>query len=354
MSFNLVVCGGTFDHFHKGHKEFLRCVFSVGKKIIVGITSDEYVKKSNIPTSLKLRGVSKNQISKIEPFEKRRQEVLAFIKVERVYEKTEIVEINDLFGPTLDKNLAIDAIVVSDNTKKGAEIINERRRKLGLKALNLFVIPRVLAEDGQLISSSRIRNGEIDREGKAYIKKEWFDKNLKLTENLREEFKKPFGDLLMDISSLSKDKNNLVITVGDITTKIFNEKSLGQNMSVIDFKVARKKKFSNISELGFNGQEKVFKVDNPPGHITSSLFKKLSGIFKSEVRGKVILYINGEEDLTVLPLILLSPLNTIIYYGQSGKGVVKVVVSEESKARAYDLMSQFKVSSRACFRIQFY
>ncbi len=34
---NLVVCGGTFDHFHKGHEAFLKYVFSVGKKSIIVI-----------------------------------------------------------------------------------------------------------------------------------------------------------------------------------------------------------------------------------------------------------------------------------------------------------------------------
>jgi len=46
MKYNLVACGGTFDHFHKGHEEFLRYVFSVGKKVIVGVTSDEYIESS--------------------------------------------------------------------------------------------------------------------------------------------------------------------------------------------------------------------------------------------------------------------------------------------------------------------
>ena len=102
MKHNLVVCGGTFDHFHKGHQEFLRYVFSVGKKVIVGVTNDEYIEKSKI----------KNQISKIEPFGKRKKAVLEFLKQEGVLNRVEIVEINDLFGPTLSKDIPIDAIVV--------------------------------------------------------------------------------------------------------------------------------------------------------------------------------------------------------------------------------------------------
>jgi hypothetical protein len=115
---------------------------------------------------------------------------------------------------------------------------------------------------------------------------------------------------------------------------------LGQDISVVDFKVAREKKFSNMKELGFAGNENIYKVDNPPGHITSGLFKKLAEIIKSSMQERIILQVNGEEDLAVLPLVLLAPLNTVIYYGQPGKGLVKVAVSEDTKNKAYSLISK--------------
>ncbi|MDO8583366.1 MAG: pantetheine-phosphate adenylyltransferase [bacterium] len=333
MKFNLVVCGGTFDHFHKGHVNFLRFVFSVGKKAIVGVTSDSYIKSDKRKaTSEKL----------IESFEKRKEQILEFAKSEGVLDRVEIIEIDDLFGPTLSGDLEIDAIVVSEETKKGAETINQKRKELGLKELSILIAPQVLAEDGKMISSGRVRKGEISKKGKAYIKDEWLDKDLQLTQDLREEFQKPFGEIQADDRNLSKNENNLVITVGDVTAKKFNEKYLGQNISVIDFNVAREKKFSDIKELGFSGDEQIFTVNNPAGYISSYLFKKIAEIFKSDVRDKTILKVNGEEDLAVLPLILFSPLNTIIYYGQPNIGLVRLVVSEESKERAYNLVSRLK------------
>jgi uncharacterized protein (UPF0218 family) len=56
----------------------------------------------------------------------------------------------------------------------------------------------------------------------------------------------------------------------------------------------------------------------------------------------VILKIIGEEDLAVLPLILAAPLDTIIYYGQPNKGLVKILVSEENKERAYNILLKFR------------
>lgn len=328
MRLNTVVCGGTFDHFHKGHEEFLKYVFSVGKKIIIGITSDDYVRKSKI----------KNQILNIEPFETREKSVLEFIKKEGSLENVEIVKINDLFGPTLNKNLAIDAIVVSKDSKKGAELINKKRKELGLRDLKILVAPFAKAQDEKIISSDRIRNGEIDRDGKLYVNPLWLKKDLMLPENLREEFKKPFGVLMSEV----KDSGNLAAisaTVGDVTTKKFNEFKLNQQVSTIDFKVERQKRFSDIYELGFLGSERIVKVGNPAGIITSDLFKTCLTIWN---KGKVILSIEGEEDLAVLPLVLTAPLGAVIFYGQPSEGIVKVVVSEESKDRAYNLVSKLK------------
>jgi pantetheine-phosphate adenylyltransferase len=351
---NLIVCGGTFDHLHRGHREFLNYAFSIGKKVIIGLTSDEYVKISKLPTLLKLRGASKSQNSNlIEPYAIRKKILEEFLSQRKIQDRVKVLKINDLFGSTLSKDLLINAIVVSEESKKGADIINQKRKELGLIPLKIFIFPGVLAEDGKLISSARIRGGEINKEGKPYVKDLWFKKNLKLTENLRQEFQKPFGELFKNIEDSFKNRNYLVITVGDITTKNFNERSFCQDISVIDFKVAREKKFSKLSELGFTEKEYIYKVNNPAGYITSNLFKKLAEIIKSGMRSKVILQVDGEEDLAVLPLILLSPLNTVIYYGQpplhppladfeGQAGIVRIVVSEESKNKAYSLISKLK------------
>ena len=327
--FNLVVCGGTFDHFHKGHREFLRHVLSISNRVVIGLTSDVYIKE-------------KNDNEWIEDYPARKRELEQFLDQEKASSRVQIESIDDIFIPKIWEDLPIEAVVVSKNTISGAEKINLKRKEQGRYSLKVEIAPLVKDQNNGYISSSRIRKGEINKEGKLYVKKEWFDKDLMLPDNLRGEFRKPFGELFKDVQNSFKNKNYLVITVGDITSKIFNEKSLSQNVSVIDFKVAREKKFSNILELGFSATEEIFKVDNPAGCITSNLFIKLAEIFKSDIKGKIILQINGEEDLAVLPLVLFSPLNTIIYYGQPGKGLVKVVVSEESKEKAYNLVLKLK------------
>lgn len=338
---NLVVCGGTFDHLHKGHEEFLKYAFSVGKKVIVGITSDKFVRRWK---------VDDRSWKQTEIFEERKRAVLEFIKKERVLNGIGIVKIDDLFGSTLSKDLLIDAIIVSGETKKNAEIINQKRQGLGLTPLKILIAPLVNAEDGRPIASSRIRNGEINRIGRQYVKPIWLKKNLILPVRLRKEFRKPFDVLDIDVLK-HQDQFPLIVSVGDVTTKKFNQLSVGQKISVVDFKVARKKVFSSFLSLGFCGGEKIITAVNPASYVTHDLFSKILDIFKSGSGKRIILKVTGEEDLAVLPLILATPLGTIIYYGQPSlnsasfegqEGIVRIVVSEQSKDKAYDLASKLK------------
>ena len=336
MVSNLVVCGGTFDNFHKGHESLLRLAFSLGKKVLVGITSDAYIQNSKF-----IHLASSGQdLELIETFAQRENAVLEFVKKEQVLDRIELIKIDDLFGPTLSEDLLIDAIVVSDDSRKGADIINQKRREFGLSLLKVFIASSIKAEDGEIISSARIRNGEINRIGKLYVNPAWLKTDLILSEDLRQEFKESMGVLCQEIDLKNEQNSLCIISVGDETSKKFNESSIGQNISVVDFNVARKEKFSSFSELGFKGNENVITVNNPRGHIASDLFNAILKIFKSDFKNRIILKVVGEEDLAVLPLILVAPLGAIICYGQPNKGLVKVIVSTTIKDRAYDLVSK--------------
>lgn len=331
--FNLLVCGGTFDHFHKGHREFLKFAFSLSSRIVIGLTSDDFVRK-------------KNGNKSPESYQRRKETLAIFVKSENLSNRAEIVEINDIFGPTLLDKIPFDSILVTEETKKNAEKINEERKKLNLAPLQIIIFSPVLSNDNKLISSDRIRMGQINREGKTYIDVSMISQNLLITDELRKELKKPFGFLIKDLKEWVKSSNglksNLLVTVGDEVTRSFNSLHLEQQLSVIDFKIGRKEKFSNFSELGFMGGEKIMKVENPAGGLKSELFKCVSRIFE-ERKKRTIIKIEGEEDLAVLPLVLAAPLGFKIFYGQPNEGVVLVNVTESSKEKADALIRRFKI-----------
>ncbi len=340
--FKSIIAGGSFDHLHKGHKEFLRFAGKISGKVILGITSDKYIKVSS----------SKYYVLSIEPYDARESSVRNFLKSEGLFEKFEIVKIDDVYGPTLDSKEDLGAILVAERTLPGAHIINEERKKLGLRELEVIVAPEVSADDGKPMSSARIRKGEINREGNMYVRPEFLENDLILPQNLREELKKPFGEFC-NTDELQKG-SFLTVTVGDITTKMFNDKKIMPNLAIVDFRVQREDKFKNISELGFSSNVRQVEVNSPAGQISKELFKAIVSVFSDDKPQRSIIKVNGEEDLAVLPVVVSAPLGTVIYYGQpnearlpsphseasGGQGLVKVVVSENSKEKALGLLRQ--------------
>ena len=149
--FETVAVGGTFDLFHSGHLALLKKAFEVGNRVLIGVTSDDFVKNSRKPHD-------------IASFSQRVEELKSFLKTNGLLERAEIMSLSDAYGVTLSDKL-IDALIVSVETEPRASEINEKRKSLGLAALPVVVVKMVLSEDHYPISSTRIWFEEIDREG---------------------------------------------------------------------------------------------------------------------------------------------------------------------------------------------
>ena len=135
---------------HLGHESLLRTAFRLSEEIIIGLTSDG---KAKINRSEEY----------INPYSERFESLNGFIS-NNFKGNYSIVELNDNWGPgVFDESL--NAIIVSEETEKVAIELNVNRRLKGLKELEIEVIPLVLANDGRRISSTRIRNKEINIEG---------------------------------------------------------------------------------------------------------------------------------------------------------------------------------------------
>lgn len=150
--FARVVIGGTFDQLHRGHRRLIERALEVGDRVLIGLTSDDMTKRT-----LKRR--------KVADFEDRKRELVEFLRKNNVLDRVQILRISDPYGPTLTDG-SIEVIVVSHETAERAEEINELRRERGLKPLEIVTIETVLAEDHVPISTTRIREKEIDREGR--------------------------------------------------------------------------------------------------------------------------------------------------------------------------------------------
>ena len=330
MHYNLVVCGGTFDHFHQGHAAFLDAALAVSEHILLGITSDEYVSKQ------------KNTPSAIQSFEQRKSAVEAFLKKQHCLERVTIAPIESIFYPQAWETLPIEAIVVSEETKQGAAIINQHRETTGLTALPVYVIPLIADDKGEKIASTNIREGKINHQGTSYIQPSWFAHDLFLPEVEKQWFQTPFGELHKTNAFLSQENPETLITIGDVVTRDCNMLHMWQKLSVIDFTIQRKHTFQQIQELGFSGNEIVFRVSNPASHITTSLFQTImQALTLFEQEKHIVIVVDGEEDLAVIPLVLALPLGFIVVYGQPKKGLVRLQVTTETKDKAYTLLQRF-------------
>jgi len=150
--FEAVAVGGTFDEFHKGHRALLLKAFEVGNHVLVGLCADEFARELRKP-------------HEVATYEERLKELKNFLEKLGVLGRAEIIPLNDPYGPTLSST-RLDAIVVSKETEPRANDINRKRIAKGLPPLNVVVIRMVPAENHVSISTTRIRQREIDREGR--------------------------------------------------------------------------------------------------------------------------------------------------------------------------------------------
>ena len=149
--FRKVAVGGTFDELHKGHRSLLVKAFEVGEIVLIGLCTDEFVKKMGKPHVT-------------ASYEARLKELQAFLKKSGLSDKAEILPLNNPYGNTLTDK-CIEALVVSEETEKIAIKINQKRSEAQLPPLTIVTISMVPAENYKPISTTRIRKGEIDREG---------------------------------------------------------------------------------------------------------------------------------------------------------------------------------------------
>ena len=152
--FNLTALGGTFDIIHDGHLILIQKAISISEKIIIGLTSDSFITKTGKKITNNFQQRSKN-------LEKTIHEKFPDCSFE-------IAELDDDFGPAVIEG-DVDALVVSDETSKKGDILNALRKQRNLKPVHIVIVPMKMAYDGNRISSTRIRNSEIDISGNILV-----------------------------------------------------------------------------------------------------------------------------------------------------------------------------------------
>lgn len=168
---------------------------------------------------------------------------------------------------------------------------------------------------------------------------------LILKEEERKAFKKPFGEIYSSLKvikkNLEKYKNNhqLIISIGDATTINIIQENIIPDLAIIDNQIERKK---SPMDNEFSYDHAQLNAENPPGTITPELWKTINQAFELIKSGfNILIVVEGEEDLAVMPCVITAPQGSILLYGQPGEGVVLCEV-DNYKDKAIEFMNKFE------------
>ena len=151
--FDFVAMGGTFDIIHKGHLALFIKAFSISSNVIIGLTSDELAKKKGKKTS--------------NDYSQRFKILNSEIEKNFPGKKYQLSKLDNDFGPAVLEG-KVQALVVSEETSHQGKVLNQLRSEKNLPPVETIIVPMIKADDGTRISSTRIRNFEIDSQGKSF------------------------------------------------------------------------------------------------------------------------------------------------------------------------------------------
>jgi uncharacterized protein (UPF0218 family) len=163
-----------------------------------------------------------------------------------------------------------------------------------------------------------------------------FKKTYYLPEQLRPELKKPWGipvlgaknEVVKECEKIIKQKGfEKVITVGDYCSLV-----IPSHVKIFDGKVERKKVKNTLPYS--------LKCDNPAGTIQEQVWS----VIEKAISEHKNVFVEGEEDLLVIPSVLLSEKNTAVIYGFVGKGVCIIEVSPEIKEQFKNILKKFNTT----------
>lgn len=317
IHYTKIALGGTFDHLHIGHRAFFTFAFEHAEHVVIGVTLSELTHH-------------KSYASTVEQYEVRVQEIQSFFEEQHYGERYTIIPLSDVYGTTLT-DATIEAVFVTPMTEHGAKKINEQRQKMELSPLPIHICKMVKDEDGEYVSSSRIREGCIDREGCVY--RNTLSHDLYINEKQK--------TLIRNIPSQSIFSEDLIyenwrtvpaaVVVGDATTQTF----LKQN---IPFSVAYVDGFTKHEHISLPAHVKTLPFAHPAGILQQ---KTLDHVRAHATSKQEIYAVDGEEDLIALEAILALPLGSIIVFGNPfpPEGIGIFTVNESLKNNVKDFIT---------------
>ncbi len=217
----------------------------------------------------------------------------------------------------------------------------EDRRSLGMNDSIEYLKP-VRAQDGEKLSSARIRRGEIDRLGRAL--RGTREPPRRLEKGHRYRLQTPKGEVFTTgdgppedrvVRRLEEERPPVVITVGDVTSATIAATGFIPDVRVVDG-ITKRGRYDEM----FSG-EIEYTVYNP----ASVLYPEAWSVMDTAIHDgrHSLIVVDGEEDLLGFPAVLLAPEGSVMLYGQPNVGIVWVPVDRENKHRAKEFLEHMPI-----------
>lgn len=150
---------------------------------------------------------------------------------------------------------------------------------------------------------------------------------------------KPYGILFTNnaelLHFLTSRKNSRIITVGDVVTKTVLDFNLTPFLSLVDGKTRRKFNIEKRSVME--------RVKNEAGLIRLSVISKIKELLENDSDASKVLYVDGEEDLLVIPIVIYGKDGDIILYGQPYAGAVVLIIDDLIRRRVIEIFTKFRI-----------
>lgn len=330
---SLCLLGGTFDRFHVGHEQLLRVCLEQSDEVQVWLICDEMARKKD---------------SRVLSWDERSNQISAWAEGAGLSGRLSIHLLEDKVGPAPTSNDA-DAIGCTKETRPTCEVINSKRQHVDLPPLAIIEVDHVLDMDGEIVSSRRIRAGEIGRDGISWLGDAEMQIDQRMPVILDDELKHPFGTLHEGSeSNLSEamrkalativDESPKLIAVGDVCVHTLVDMGQIPDVAFVDG-MTKREAWAPAADLDRTVFRSLLTCTSPPGVITAELKQVTSAALSNSEPTLVV--VNGEEDLAPLIVHLIAPLGCAVVYGQPGKGVVLRRTTEETKENCRRLLDVF-------------
>jgi len=318
-----------FDRLHLGHEVMIDRLVEMPEPI-AGVTGGELMGKG-----LQLESL----IQPLETRVARLKEYLVRSKLDDIVEVKALAKRRDLLEYKEKVTFMMYEGPCCTEIQSGA--LSKRKQILGLEDVQEFLKP-VRADDGDKITSARIRLGQIDRRGRRLRVIDEPPRLLQL--DGREGLKSPKGDVFKVkdgapekrvVERIRVESPSRVITVGDVTTATILGEGYTPHIMIVDGTTKRgvyDKEFSASTE---------FLIYNPAATIYPEAWSTIATAIHQDQ--PTLVSVDGEEDLLGFPAVLLAPQGSVVLYGQPDVGIVWIPVNIANKKLARKLLDKMPV-----------